>query len=221
MNEEEPLEAVVAEIRVHLRDVHAREDFDPELHVTWPGHVPDGAVATYIRETPRHPAGYVCVLCGARVFPVDPTFGHPQRNAQLLRDHPELRVQTHGLGPAGQARYIEKWDRGDIARAQLAEAERRAAMATKTADRPTVEARRNRCQVFLERRVRAGATVEAAIAALDQLRSEDRGEYEQIMGGPVVLSRGTLEKYWRAIPIERREAILAARQRSRQEKPAP
>ena len=220
MNEQQPLDVVVAEIRVHLRDVHAHEGFDPELHVTWPGHVPDGAVATYIRETPRQAAGYICGLCGARVFPVDPTFGHPQRNAQLLRDHPELGVQTHGLGPAGQGRYIEKWDRGDIARAQLAEAERRGAMATKTADRPTVEARRERCQVFLERRVRAGATVEAAIAALDRLASEDRAAYEQIMGGPVVLARGTLEKYWGGILIERREAILAGR-RVRREKPAP
>jgi len=220
MYEREPLEAVAAEIRVHLRDVHAQEDFDPQLHVTWPGHVPDGAFATYIRETPRTPAGFVCVLCGARVFPVDPSFGHPARNAQLLRDHPELGLLTRGLGHADQARLIEEWDRGRFGQAQLTEAQRRGAMRTKPADRPTVEARRARCQAFLERRVREGATVAVAIAALDRLASEDRAAYERIMGGPVVLARGTLEKYWSGILIERREAILAGR-RVRREKSAP
>ena len=111
MNEEEPLEAVVAEIRVHLRDVHAHEGFDPELHVTWPGHVPDGAVATYIRETPRHPAGFVCVLCGARVFPV----GNEEERAQallpaeqVLGERKRRKEKSQWLNRLSEQRFAER-----------------------------------------------------------------------------------------------------------------
>ena len=57
MYETTPRADVLAAITRHLAQEHDRPGFDPERHLTWPGHVGGDAHAIYIRETAWAPAG--------------------------------------------------------------------------------------------------------------------------------------------------------------------
>ena len=215
MYETSPHADVLAQISRHLGDEHGRPGFDPQRHVTWPGHVGEEALAVYIRETAWAPAGFTCLVCDTRVFPVAPSYGHPFRNAQLVRDHPELGTLTQGLGPDERAMVAEEWDRGRLAGTQLREVRRRVAMATRRSARPVVEERRVRVQRFLlERYVELG-TVEATIGALVDLARIDPVANERIVGRPQAMSIETYRRHWHTIPLERREEARRRRDAAR------
>ena len=205
MYEATPREDVLAAITRHLAEEHDRPGFDPQRHLTWVGHVGEEALAIYIRETASAPAGFTCLVCEARVFPVDPSYGHPLRNAQLLRDHPELRALTRGLVESERAVVVEEWDRGRLAAAQVREVRRRRGMATKRSARPVVEERIARCQQFLLGRYVELGRVAAAIGNLVDLAQSDPVAHGRIVGRPEPMAAETYRRYWQGILLERRE----------------
>lgn len=232
MHERHPTPQAIAAIKEHLVGTHNRADFDLARDVSWVDNNPDSAVIVYLPESGISAARFTCKHegCAGLIFAAgEPTYGHPERNSFLLLAHPELRTTLlTGVGdPADQSLLLEDWDRGRLGRARLAAVQKRHGMATKKADRPSVDARRKRCQKFLLERVRRGATVQDALDALDGLRTSDPYAYEHLMGGPDRRSTEALKKYWRAIPIAERNAVRAegararAASRLRARKPAP
>lgn len=213
MHESEPLPEVVAAAGCHLAEAHGRASFDPERELTYPGHERAPALVVYLAETPRAAAGFACEICRERVFPVEPSYGHPARNAQLLRDHPELETTLlRGVGnPDERALLLEDWDRGRIGQAQAIEARRRRGMATRRAARPVVEERRRRCQAFLLENYVALGTKEAAIGALIALARHDPPAHERLTGRPTPLAPSTLNGYWKLIPLAERARARAQR----------
>ena len=211
MYETSPHADVLAQISRHLGDEHGRPGFDPQRHVTWPGHVGEEALAVYIRETAWAPAGFTCLVCDTRVFPVAPSYGHPFRNAQLVRDHPELGTLTHGLGPDERALVVEEWDRGRLAAARVGEIRKRRGMATKRDARPVVQERVASCQGFLLERYVTVGTVSGAIEALVDLARSHPKAHRRILKQALGMSGETYRRYWRQIPLERREEARRAR----------
>jgi hypothetical protein len=220
MHEREPTPQAIAAIQEHLVGTHNRADFDLARDVSWVNNNPDSALIVYLPESGISPARFTCKdeRCVGLILPAgDPTYGHPERNAWLLLAHPELRTTLlAGVGDlADQALLLEDWDRGRLGRARVAAVRKRRSMATKKAHRPSVDARRTRCQDFLLGRVRCGAIVQDAIGALDGLRASDPFAYEYLMGGPDRRSTEALKKYWRDIPIAVRNAARAEGARAR------
>jgi len=211
MHEAEPTPAAIAKIHTHLATRHGRGDFDLRRDVAYVGNNPEGAVIVYLPESGLAGAQFVCKdpACVGRTFSAgEPTYGHPERNSWLLLAHPELGTTLlHRVtDPAERAMLLEDWDRGRLGEREAKAAHTRRAMHTNKADRPTVDERRERCQAFLLARVRKGAIVNDAIAAVDVLRTDDPPAYFTLMCGPTGRSLETLRKDWTAIPIAVRNA---------------
>ncbi len=218
MHEREPTPAAIDAMRDHRLTTHDDADFELYRDVTFVDNIPADAKLIYLAETPIAPPRFECRQCPGLIFVADePTYGHPERNTWLLLAHPELGTTLLGgvTDPDDQAMLIEDWDRGRLAKLKVKAAHTRRSMPTKKADRPTVDERRERCQEYLLARVRNGATVKDAIAALDALRTDDPSAYERLMCGPDARKVETLKKDWSAIPIAVRNAARAEGARAR------
>ena len=163
-------------------------------------------------ETPRTSAAYSCSACvGHRSFPVEPTYGHPARNAQLLRDNSSLRDDTRGLNPEEAAIVIEHWDRACMNRGKqvLADILRPTAQATKRAHRPEVAQRIANCQDYLlEAWVRLG-TQEATIWELIDLAEPDPERHQAIVGRRYPMAYETYRSYLKDVEATRRAEVQA------------
>ena len=213
MHEREPTPHAIDAMRDHCRSAHDDTDLDLHRDVTFVGNIPADAKLIYLAETPTAPARFECPRCPGLLLAADePTYGHPERNSLLLVAYPELgRTLLHGVSdPAERAMLLEDWDRGRLGKLQVNAARTRRSMRTKKAERPSVDDRRRRCQEYLLARVREGAIVGDAIAALDALSTEDPPAYARLMCGPDILKPETLRKYWGGIPIAVRNAARAA-----------
>ncbi len=212
MFETEPLPDVVAEIARHLATEHGHTDFELARDVAYKGNTPQGAVIVYRPETPTRPAGYGCGLCPGRLFyPVDPTYGHPARNARLEREHPELRQLVAALDPDEAAIVIEDWDRGPAARSKehLEEILQRQGRATKHTGRPEVVERKARCQDYLLAAWERLGTQDKAIWELIALADEDPSEHQRIVGGRYPMAYDTYHQYLGEVPLVRRAEVKA------------
>jgi len=217
--ETEPHREVLADIARHLEEVHARTDFEVARDVADRGNAQEGAVIVYRPETPRAPAGYECALCVGQLFyPVDPTYGHPARNAQLLRDNPRLREDVLGLGPDDAAIVIEHWDRGRATRGKKVleeiEAEQKAALvkeseATARAQRPEVLARITSCQEYLLEAWERLGVQDQAIWELIDMADNDPDRHREIVGRRYPMAYETYRQYLKDVPLERRAEIQA------------
>ena len=230
MYETEPTPEATQAIRDHLTKEHSQAEFDLHRDVAFRDNDPEGARINYLAETPGSGPRFACSdkSCEGRIFMAgEPTYGHPARNAWLLHTHPELRTTLLAgvRDTADQALLLEDWDRGRLGEARVTAVHKRHGMATKKADRPSVDERRTHCQEFMLERVREGAIVKDAIEALDDLRTDDPSAYVRLMGGPGARDTETLKKYWRAIHIAVRNAARTdgalARAATRAQKPAP
>ena len=220
MHETEPTPEAIQAIRDHLATTHGRTDFELYRDVAFRDHCPEGAQITYLAETSISGPRFECndTACAGLIFLAgEPTYGHPERNSMLLLAHPELRTTLlAGVGdPADRAMLLEDWDRGRLGQLQVKAAHTRRSMSTKKQERPRVEERRARCQEYLLVRVREGAIVNDAIAALDALRNDDLFAYERLICGPGILKPETLKKYWGKIPIAVRSAARTEGARAR------
>jgi hypothetical protein len=212
MHETEPTPAAIEKIHIHLATRHGRGDFDLRRDVAYIDNCPAGALVTYLAETPIAPARFECAACPGRIFVAgDSTYGHPERNSLLLLAYPELGTTLlGGVGDAAdRAMLLEDWDRGRLGQREVTAAHTRRSMDTKKADRPVVDERRERCQEFLLARVREGARVNDALAAVERLRTSNPPAYFTLMCGPTGRSLETLRKDWSAIPIAVRNAARA------------
>ncbi len=194
----------------------------PELviarHVTSACSRPHRAPITYSPEAPSAPAGYRCELCPGLVFyPVEPTYGHPARNAYLLRITPALREKVLGLTPKQAAIVIEDWDRrrGTQGNAELDEVLRRQGRATKRAGRPEVEARIARCQDYLLEAWERLGTQDEAIWELIRLANTDPSRHQRIVGRRYPMAYSTYHQYLGKKDLSERRAEVQARIRAR------
>ena len=110
---------------------------------------------------------------------------------------------------------LDDWDRGRLGQREVKAAHTRCAQSTRKTDRPTVDARRRRCQQFLVAHVREGARVIEAICALDGLRSTAPPVYARLMGGPDIRTPETLKE------IVERHPGRGAQRRPRRGRPGP
>ncbi len=214
MYESEPLPEVVAAARAHLAKAHELPDFDPECDLTYPGHERSPALVVYLAETARVAAGFVCEICGERSFPVEPSYGHPARNAQLLADHPELWAEVSGLDEAERAIVLEDWDRQrrrGRGQERLRTALRRRGLATKRATRPEVARRIACCQEFLLSAWVELGSQDRAVRALIALADEDPARHHKIVGGRYPMAYETYLSYLKALPAGRRDQAKAER----------
>lgn len=181
-------------------------------HVISPCSRPDRAPITYRPETPSSPAGYRCELCPGQVFyPVEPSYGHPARNAYLLRTNPGLREKVLGLTPKQSAIVIADWDRrrSTQGKAELDEVLKRQGRATKRAGRPDVAARIARCQEYLLDAWERLGTQEAAIRELIALAEEDPDEHKRVVGRRYPMANETYRQYLGKASPERRAEVQA------------
>jgi len=211
MHEREPTPQAVDAIRAHLLRAHNRGEFDLRRDAAYVGNNPADALVVYLPEDGLAAARFTCkhAACAGRIYLAgEPTYGHPERNTWLQLAHPGLSTTLlHGItDPAGRAMLIEDWDGGRLGQLEVTAAHTRRAMHTNKADRPTVDERRERCQAFLLARVREGARVDQALAAVERLRTSDQAAYFTLMCGPTGRSLETLRKDWTAIPIAVRNA---------------
>ena len=205
-------------VDVALRLAAAYPELVISRHVTSPCSRPPGAPITYLPETSSAPAGYQCDLCPGRLFyPVEPTYGHPARNAYLLRTATGLREKVLGLTPKQRAIVIEDWDRrrGTQGKAELEEVLRRQGRATKRAGRPEVEARIARCQDYLLEAWERLGTKEAAIWDLIQLADTDPARHQRIVGKRYPMAYSTYHQYLGKKGLSGRRAEVQARIRGR------
>ncbi len=217
MHEREPTREAIEEIRAHLASKHDWTDFDLHRDVAFGDNAPPTAVIAYIAQTPTASARFRCSECPTQIFLAgEPAYGDPVRSSLLLVAHPEQEILLHGAGSlADRALLGEELDRGELARSLVSTAQKRRGMATKKADRPTVDERRSRCQTFLLERVTDGALVHEAIAALVDLRTDDPERYERITDGTIPYANETFRRYWLAIDIAERNAARAAGEAAR------
>ncbi len=208
MRETSPRPEVIAAAAAHLVEAHGQADFDPTRDLTHPGQARSPARVAYLPESPRTPSGFACEICGARVFPVAPSYGHPERVRQLLADHPELWERVVGLLDDERALVVGDWDRqrheGGLARERLRAAQRRAGQATRAVRRPADARRIAACQEFLVAAwVRLG-TQGLAVAALIDLARTEPERHERIVGRASAMSPDTLTRYLKDLPPEAR-----------------
>lgn len=214
MYENEPNPEVQKEIRRHLVERHGRLDFDLRLDVFFAGSAPEGALIVYLPETAARQAGYTCALCPGLIFLAgEPSYGHPARNAQLLRDHPELWAKTAGLSKEERAIVLEDFDRQSRSpnrgKGLLHDALRRKGRATMRARRPEVVQRIARCQEFLLDAWAELGTQELAIRALIDLARADPARHQRIVGRPYPMAYETYRDYLKQLAPEEREKIRA------------
>ena len=183
--------------------------------VAYVGNSPAGARVIYLPESGFVGARFECndAACAGLIFEAGaPTYGHPERNTWLLLAHPELATTLlHGVtDPAERAMLLEDWDRGapGPAPGQSGTHPPRACPPRRPTARRSMSGA-NAARQFLLARVREGAGVADAIAALDALRTEDPPAYARLMCGPDIRNRRRFRKYWSAIPIEVRNAARA------------
>ena len=213
MHEHEPSAQAREQIARHLAEEHGRADLDLRRDVAFPGNDAGAeALIAYLAQSARASARFTCSACPGLIFVAgEPAYGAPERHVWLLLAHPELRTTLlAGVNdPAEQALLLEEWDRGNLGAAQVRAVRQRHSLRTKKADRPTVEARRARCQAFLLERVERGQSVEAAVGALVALRSVEPAAYERIMGCATAYAPETLRRHWRDIDRALRDAARA------------
>jgi hypothetical protein len=211
--ETEPLPELVVAAEDHL----AVDDHDltgAELAEYFPDHrgASETPVITYLPESRAAPAHYTCSRCPGRTFyPVAPTYGHPARNAELLRTTPGLREKTLGLTPKQAAIVIENWDRRRATQGkdELEEVLKRQGRATKRAGRPEVEARIARCQDYLLDAWERLGSQEAAIRELIALAEVDRSAHDRIVGRRYPMASHTYHQYLGKASPERRAEVRA------------
>jgi len=207
-----PNDQMITEIARHLIEVHG-EGLDPAKDICWPDYTPAGASVSYLPETPRRPAGFSCSMCiGHRSFPVEPTYGHPARNRQLVRDNPTLADDIRGLTSDEAAIVIEHWDRSRATRSVrvLREVLRQDAQATRPANDTHASARVRRCQDYLlEAWVRRG-TQDAAIWDLIALADADPVRHREVVGRRYPMAYETYRSYLKSADPIRKAAVRAA-----------
>jgi len=200
-----------------LASEHDQTDFELVRDVAFGDNAPATATIAYIAQSPTASVRFRCSRCPGLIFLAgEPAHGDPMRNSLLQLAHPEQEMLLHGAGGlADRALLGEELDRGELARGLVSTAQKRRGMATKKADRPTVDERRSRCQTFLLERVADGALVHEAIAALVDLRTDDPERYEQITDGTILYAKETFRRYWLALDISERNAARAAGEAAR------
>ncbi len=218
MYETEPLPQLVVAAERHL----AVDDHDltgAELAGYFPDHrgASETAVITYLPESRATPAHYTCSRCPGRVFyPVDPSYGHPDRNAQLLRSTPGLREKVLGLTPAEAAIVIEHWDRhrDTQGKDELVKVLKQQGLATKRAGRPEVAVRIARCQDYLLDAWERLGTQDEAIWELIALADKDPNAHRSIVGRRYPMAYSTYHQYLGKKDLSERRAEVKARIRA-------
>lgn len=203
----------------HLEDAHGLSDFDLESDVAFGDNVPADPAVAYLAGANGDCPGFQCARCPHREFVGKPDYENPRRQALLRHTHrEELAGLLRGVPPEDQSRVIANWESGRIGRDRARESRRRRQMATRPASRPSVAARRERCQTFLLEHYEQHGRLEDAIAALVELATSDRQRHLEIVGRPQPMAPSTYHAYWNDIPLEVREDV---KQEARRRESAP
>ena len=202
---ERPPEEVLEHIRRHVEG-HGR-DFNLRRDVAWPGNRAKRAVIDYEPANFARPARYWCADCGpGRVYVVGKPEPGPARNLHLRLTEPQLQVYLRGLPQERWDEVIEAYDEGRLGPAVVDTALARERQQTKPSKDPAYGKRLLACAAEMLRLYEELGKVDLVLDALERTLKVDGERRIELVGKDWVPSRETLQRYWKQIPVERRQA---------------
>jgi hypothetical protein len=204
---------IVQEAMARHRLVEHGLAFQLGRDVHYQGHSPKRGTLDYIAPSPKTGAAFMCSKRGCehrRFIVTAPPYGDPKRNAFLELWDPTLRKLAGSLQGADRAAFVEAYDRGDYAKADLHSTQARAAKQVTKRTRPADKARIEGAQKYMLQQRMVTPIDNDAIWDLVKLPARDAALYRKVTGGDDKIKFETARKHWGHI-----DAGLKARARKR------